>query len=282
MRLFTFILSLFVFLVIGFALCATSAQPGDADKIVMRDAKEVSGRLNSVNEETVKFSGKSYDRAQVKLIRLSGATNSVPEAAAADLLIMRDGRSAAGHISRVTDKLVFQNGRQLKRTEIAVIKFAEKKNIITVFREPTPGASPSASPSPTPGTAPAEGSSPEPNKDRNTSSNTNGPPWFNLTGCQWSAIPYVFVDGSLIEVGGKTRCRMWLNVCGDVIEKEKIVDSRDHCWSAEKISRPEICCDIWNKYANNPDSQWNPKKDADGDGIVNDQDDDPLGPRRPK
>ena len=55
MRLFTFILSLFVFLVIGFALCATSAQPGDADKIVLRDARELSGRLNSVNEKTVKF-----------------------------------------------------------------------------------------------------------------------------------------------------------------------------------------------------------------------------------
>ncbi len=289
MRLLTLILAFALFAILGVTVYETSAQPGPRDKLILRDGHEVSGRLNSANQQTVKFNGELYDRAQVKAIRLNGAPNPAPEAGALDLLMRRDGTINTGRITNITDKLVFQDNAQVQRVDVAVIEFANPAHIITVSPEPiasptvTPSESPSpsSSPSPAAGGSPAQESSPEPGSDANASQATT-PPWFNTKGCAWAAKPYVFVDGSPSGTQGKVNCRMWLNVCGTVVERRKVVDTNERCWTSRDLSQPEICCDIWTKYINNPDGRWNPRKDADGDGIPNDQDDDPLGPKRPQ
>jgi len=132
------------------------------------------------------------------------------------------------------------------------------------------------------GIVPAQ-ESPQENEDKDKKGSTKGtdvPPWFDTDDCNSRTTPYVFTDGSLTDEG-KIRCRMWINVCGTIIERQKFVDAKGGCWDSKDISKPLICCDTWSKYETSPNSRWDPKKDADGDGIPNDQDDDPLG-RKPK
>src|SRR5213593_140429 len=148
MRSFRFAIALVIFIVLAFALYGTSAQQRDADKIVMRDGKDFYGHLNAINEKTVDVDRKFYERAKVKLIRLSSATDPAPDVSYKDLVVMRGGKLSEGHVSRVTDKFVFQNNVQLKRGNVAVIKFADHQEILTAIPETTP--SPTATPSPTP------------------------------------------------------------------------------------------------------------------------------------
>ena len=106
-------------------------------------------------------------------------------------------------------------------------------------------------------------------------------PWFNTDGCPLIQKPYIFVDGSPVEGGQKIRCRLWINVCGTIIERVKMVDARGgQCWNRQEMDDPNVCCTAWGTYKSSPTSNYNPAVDADGDGIPNDQDDNPLGPNR--
>ncbi|OLE54745.1 MAG: hypothetical protein AUG51_06460 [Acidobacteria bacterium 13_1_20CM_3_53_8] len=263
------------------ALCALClsllAQESTQDRVTLRDGSEM-----------------AVERSRVKLIRLGGATNDAPdEQAETDLVVMRDNRRSTGHVSFVTDQSVIQSGNELKRDEVALIRFADAGHTLTANPRPSPSpstspsASPAPSPSPSPGSTPAGGNTDNSNQSgQNSSGGTDTMPWFNTDGCDFIQQPYVFVDGTIdTSEGGqqRTRCRMWINVCGTIIERVKFVDSNGgECWRRENLDAPKVCCTVWGRYKQSPTSRYNPQVDADGDGIPNDRDDNPLGPNKPK
>ena len=105
-------------------------------------------------------------------------------------------------------------------------------------------------------------------------------PWLDSANCTNKQRPYVFADGSIVT-GSKAkqvRCRLVINVCGMSLVRQKIIDagSGESCFDAKSVSRPLVCCGAWKSGIGSKDCD--PLKDADCDGIPNDQDDDPLAP----
>jgi hypothetical protein len=105
-------------------------------------------------------------------------------------------------------------------------------------------------------------------------------PWLNSANCINKQQPYVFSDGSIVpgSNGRQVRCRLVINVCGMFLIRQKIIPagSGESCFDAKSVSRPLICCSAWKSSIGS--RNCDPLKDADCDGIPNDQDDDPLAP----
>ncbi|HMF56049.1 MAG TPA: hypothetical protein VK619_06795 [Pyrinomonadaceae bacterium] len=281
------------------ALCALClsllAQNNPQDTVILRDGSEMTGRVNFLDENTVQVNGKPIERSRVKLIRLAGATNdAADEQAETDIVIMRDNRRSTGHVSFITDQSVIQSGNQMSRDQVALIRFADPAHVVTNSPQPTPSpsTSPSPSASPSPAASPSPGGSQtsggstktgNESQQQNTTAETM--PWFNVEGCDFIQKPYVFTDASADNsTAGRSalRCRMWINVCGTIIERVKTVDAQSSgaCWRREDLDAPAVCCTVWGRYKQTPTSRYNPQVDADGDGIPNDQDDNPLGQNR--
>src|SRR5207253_3276630 len=128
----------------------------------------------------------------------------------------------------VTDQSVIQSGNELKRDDVALIRFADPGHTLTNVPQPSPSPSaqpspsvqPSPSPSPSPVGSETSGDNTNSNESQqNSSSSAEAMPWFNTDGCDFIQKPYVFVDGTIENSEGgqqRTRCRMWINVCGTI------------------------------------------------------------------
>lgn len=105
-------------------------------------------------------------------------------------------------------------------------------------------------------------------------------PWLDSANCANKQRPYVFADGSIVpgSNGKQLRCRLVINVCGMSLTRQKIIEAGngESCFDSKSISRPFICCSVWKSSIGSKDCD--PLKDADCDGIPNDQDGDPLAP----
>lgn len=253
------------------------------DVLVLRAGSEhISGRLKSLDSTLVQFNKTPYDRSKVDIIRLSGATDTAPQANDQDQVLMRDGRLLLGYISKINNRIVVQKGNQLNRSQVALIKLAfendssgkDKDNKDrTTFGDTIKG---------TTKTPVAPGGDVPPWGDDDANCKIKGKIHMGPSG----GSPYRYdekgnVQG-LFPSGGLRTCNMVYYICLDKFFKGKVinVNAGDKCpeWNVEYR---EICCDRWVE-AKRKKSPCNPMLDSDCDGVSNDEDDYPTDSSKSK
>ena len=285
-----------VLLTLVFLLSVTQAQK-EQDRMVMRDGREISGRLNFLDPTSVQFDGKPTERSKVSAIIFAGASSTpVPEGdRAEDLVVMRDGRRFSGFVSQVTDRSIVQTGNQFGREKVALIKFAFNNRPVIETKptdEPTPGESgKQEEPKYPSGTV-----RPKDNSDEDAAQNNRAakPPWDEITeDCKNKGKIHMGPSGGStyryntkgapqgLLPSGYVTCTLFFYVCGDAFFKGHVVNinAGERCpqWN---VPYREVCCDQWKaiKQQKDPKPLCDPMKDSDCDGLPNDEDDTPAGP----
>lgn len=278
------VLTLMLLCIFSLALYGVPAQER-VDKVVLRDGQEITGRLNFLDEASIQINGKSIERSKVKVIRFAGATNDLPEAVFdKDLVVRKDNSRSSGYVSRITNQLVIQNDARIKRTDVALIRLADNIHPIgSVPKEsPTPSASVSPSSTPEESVAVEEPPSTDTDKSKNSSGqeSASDPPWFDAgKKCNYRQRTYIFTGGYETSDHSKTLCFLYIHVCRFELNRKTELPHGSICPAAKDFAQPTVCCDEFNKAVKNKQG-CDPMKDVDCDGTPNEQDSDPLNPKK--
>jgi hypothetical protein len=107
------------------------------------------------------------------------------------------------------------------------------------------------------------------------------PPWFNPGGkCNNRQHTYIFVGTVGWPQKNETDCSFYLHVCSLELRRNTKGPLGTKCHEAKDFAQPVICCDEFNTAVKTK-QPCDPMQDADCDGLPNDTDEDPLGPRDP-
>jgi len=103
---------------------------------------------------------------------------------------------------------------------------------------------------------------------RESSVRSEGSPWaFDKQGNTTELLP-----------DGQVTCVLEIQVCGDTIFKQQVVETDEGCpeyYHYSYAPPTAVCCELWEE-AKLTDTPCNPLKDADCDGITNESDTFPL------
>jgi hypothetical protein len=125
----------FIIIVSLFILPIVTAQKKQDILLLRADSEQISGRLNSLDSTLIQFNKTPFERSKVDIIRFSGATNTAPRANIQDQVLMRDGRLLLGYVSKINNRIVVQKGKQLNRSQVALIKLATENDSSDKDRE---------------------------------------------------------------------------------------------------------------------------------------------------
>jgi hypothetical protein len=113
----------------------------------------------------------------------------------------------------------------------------------------------------------------------------NDPPWFGPgpeNKCNNKQKTYIHTGAVAWpkSTRNETDCFLYIHICSFHLNRKTIVPLGTHCPVAKDFAAPTICCDEFDKAVKTK-QPCDPMQDADCDGLPNDTDPDPLGPRDP-
>jgi hypothetical protein len=272
----------------------TRAQVG-VDKVVLRDGEEITGRFKFLNETEIQINGKRIERSRIQTIFFSPVTmHSLSDDVKDDMVVKRDDSRSSGHVTQVTNEFVIQNGSRLKRADVAAISLADKLHTVSAVPKESPMPSPSVSPSPSEEIVAGEESDSANSKEdsgsgksgdsKKGSDNGKGsnPPWFYTGGsCNNKQRAYIFAGGYGLPNHSKTLCFLYIHICSLKLRRNTEEAPGFICRAASSLAQPTFCCDEFHKTGKDKINKLcDPMKDADCDGTPNEQDEDPLNPKK--
>ncbi len=110
--------------------------------------------------------------------------------------------------------------------------------------------------------------------------NGGNPPWFNPgKNCKFKVMPYHYEAAGGIYINREQRrCKEVILVCGTMMVRESVVARDPGCGGAfwpDPKDGDEVCCEAFQKAVESK-QPCDPSKDADCDGILNENDSNPF------